>query len=197
MIKKFLMSCLFLALVPFSAFAISLDEIQSNPSKYVLVYKTSCCAAFVDVDSIHMLRQDPPHISLKTEFYTVIYDSKVILKDNRTFIFDTNRAAALLLKEVKKDHPEYTDLECAKIVISLQKKDSGIYANHPHWEVFNFGGDSYPEVNGALAYLLNKSEWRDVLYGDTLTDVSNFVFNKWTNIKNAFFSIPGPYAAYI
>lgn len=58
--KKILLLLLGLILIPFSAFAISLSEIQSDPGRYVKVAEGQTDACYVDSYSIKSLRYAPP-----------------------------------------------------------------------------------------------------------------------------------------
>ena len=54
--KKILLLLLGLILIPFSAFAISLSEIQSDPGRYVKVAEGQTTTMYVDSYSIQSLR---------------------------------------------------------------------------------------------------------------------------------------------
>ena len=96
------------------AFAISLDELKSNPSKYALVYDGHAVTAWVDVDSICVLRNEPPYVTIAADFYTALHKFNMIFKDNRNFNFDLNQRASLRLQKIEKEHPDYTEEEKTK-----------------------------------------------------------------------------------
>lgn len=102
MLRKILTACLFLILFPLGAFAISYDELKNNPTKYILVYQSPRATAWVDVDSIRVTRYKLPELNIDTDFYTVVKDTHIIVKDNRSFSYDLDQAAAIRLKEIEK-----------------------------------------------------------------------------------------------
>ena len=105
MLRKILTACLFLILFPLGAFAISYDELKNNPTKYILVYQSPRATAWVDVDSIRVTRYKLPELNIDTDFYTVVKDTHIIVKDNRSFSYDLDQAAAIRLKEIEKSIP--------------------------------------------------------------------------------------------
>ena len=63
--KKILLLLLGLILIPFSAFAISLSEIQSDPGRYVKVAEGQTTTMYVDSYSIQSLRYAPPYYTIQ------------------------------------------------------------------------------------------------------------------------------------
>ena len=51
--RKFIVIILFLALTPFYSWAISLEEIQRNPERYVKLNESQSYISYMDVESIH------------------------------------------------------------------------------------------------------------------------------------------------
>lgn len=197
MLRKILASFLFLILFPLGAFAVSLDELKNNPTKYVLVYHSPSAEAWVDADSIRVESYKPPQLTLETDFYTVVRDTHVIFKDHRSFSYDLDQAAAIRLKEIQKEHPDYTEKEKSEALTSIQITQPGISMDYPRWEVFNFTGEPYPEISGALRFFSPQGRWTDAVFDKIPWEVANYIFSYAFDSKYALFGIPGAYAAYI
>lgn len=191
MLRKILASCLFLIWFPLGAFAISLDELKSNPSKYALVYDGHAVTAWVDVDSICVLRNEPPYVTIAADFYTALHKFNMIFKDNRNFNFDLNQRASLRLQKIEKEHPDYTEEEKNKELISLQYENPGIFMNSPGWELFRFNGYPYPEIDTVLAYLINRADRDWVRYHRISWEIANYVFAKCFESQYGRFGLPG------
>lgn len=197
MLRKILTSCLFLILFPLGAFAISYDELKNNPTKYILVYQSPRATAWVDVDSIRVTRYKLPELNIDTDFYTVVKNTHIIVKDNRSFSYDLDQAAAIRLKEIEKKHPDYTEAEKSRALTFIQISQSGISMNAPSWEIFNFTGEPYPEITGALDFFSRKGWWTDAVFDKIPWDVANYIFSYAFDSKYTLFGIPGAYATYI
>ena len=63
--KKILLLLPGLILILFSAFAISLSEIQSDPGRYVKVAEGQTTTMYVDSYSIQSLRYAPPYYTIQ------------------------------------------------------------------------------------------------------------------------------------
>lgn len=57
--QKIMVIMLFWLLMPFYSWAISLEEIQSHPERYVKMDESRSCINYIDAESIHSLRCDP------------------------------------------------------------------------------------------------------------------------------------------
>ena len=53
---------------PLAAQAISLKELQNNPTKYVLVSTEEVFSVYVDAESAEVVRQDPPLLHDQRDF---------------------------------------------------------------------------------------------------------------------------------
>ena len=80
--KKILLLLLGLILIPFSAFAISLSEIQSDPGRYVKVAEGQTTTMYVDSYSIQSLRYAPP-------YYTMSHIQVIVLRNLQLYLIMT------------------------------------------------------------------------------------------------------------
>ena len=69
--QKIMVIMLFWLLMPFYSWAISLEEIQSHPERYVKMDESLSCINYIDAESIHSLRCDPPYYTLLGDVYYV------------------------------------------------------------------------------------------------------------------------------
>ncbi len=193
MVKRFVMICLSFILAPFSALAISFTDIQDNMAKYALVYDSPDGSAAVDIDSIRILRDEFPYVTVEAEFYIITNKQNMIIKDTRNFSFDVSQSAAFLIPEIEKKHPEYTQKEKEDALTLMQTENPGIIMSFPRWEIFGIKGKPYPDINKAIAHVINTTEERKVKYGEIPWEVANYIFGKYADSKYGLFGLPGPH----
>lgn len=87
--KKILLLLLGLILIPFSAFAISLSEIQSDPGRYVKVAEGQTTTMYVDSYSIQSLRYAPPYYTQFKERYTMSHIQVIVLRNLQLYLIMT------------------------------------------------------------------------------------------------------------
>lgn len=63
--QKFIVTILFLILMPFYSWAVSLEELQSNPERYIKMNESQSDINYMDVESIQSLRYEPPYYTLQ------------------------------------------------------------------------------------------------------------------------------------
>lgn len=109
--KKILLLLLGLILIPFSAFAISLSEIQSDPGRYVKVAEGQTTTMYVDSYSIQSLRYAPPYYTIQGKIYYVSYTGNCIEKSTVIFNYDYDRSSVNLRKDLMPNNPYITDAD--------------------------------------------------------------------------------------
>ena len=90
--QKIMVIMLFWLLMPFYSWAISLEEIQSHPERYVKMDESRSCINYIDAESIHSLRCDPPYYTLLGDVYYVGRSDNLIFKVIEVFCYDYQRS---------------------------------------------------------------------------------------------------------
>lgn len=85
--KKILLLLLGLILIPFSAFAISLSEIQSDPGRYAKVAEGQTTTMYVDSYSIQSLRYAPPYYTIQGK--TMSHIQVIVLRNLQLYLIMT------------------------------------------------------------------------------------------------------------
>lgn len=78
MIKKIIVTLFVFLSMQVTAFAVSLNELDNSPQKYVKVFETRSYALVVDAASINIVRETPPYYTLQANEYLVDYASATI-----------------------------------------------------------------------------------------------------------------------
>ena len=91
-----------------SVFAVSLNELGTNPQKYVKVYETPAYALWVDSSSIKEVRKSPPYYTLRADEFLVDYPSATIGQLQLSVIYDYNRSTDGLIKLIYSQTPNIT-----------------------------------------------------------------------------------------
>ena len=196
MLKKILISCVSIALIPFCAFAISYSDIQNNPSKYVIVHNAPTMAGYVNVESINILRSSMPYVTVEAEYYTVMFNPKLIIQDTRSFTFDANHGIFPRTMKILEKYPNCSEEELLKMLVAAQVQNSGVMLNSPHFKVFTFAGALNSEASEGFTSILDTPEKKKVGYGKIPWDVANFIFAWCSKAPGNYFGLPGPYSTY-
>lgn len=85
--RIFILATFFIALFA-TVSAISLDEIENNPSRFQLIYSSDSSDTFIDNDSIKVVRYDSPHYTITAMVYGVGYYSEAISLSHNAYFFD-------------------------------------------------------------------------------------------------------------
>lgn len=122
--KKLLLTFLFLLVltIPLSVLAISLDELQSNPNKYVNIHESQSASDYVDIDSIQAIRYAPPYYTMKAKCYLVSYDYTRIMHSTLMINYDYNRTLKTLVSKYKNDYPSMPPYQLTILVIKEMEK---------------------------------------------------------------------------
>lgn len=140
MIKKFLFLFLMMMMFPLSAQAISLKELQDNPTRYVLVNNDEVYAVYVDAESAEVVREEPPYYTIKGTFYEVNFLSSRIMRDRFSMSYDYRKSYKKRWEAARKAHPDQSDAFIYSLVDAEQSKDPGITLNEANVMGFYFSG---------------------------------------------------------
>ncbi len=149
MMKRLLAALIPLALVPLSSFAITLDELKSNPEQYVFVAAKEGIEGYVDVTTINLSRNISPVLD------AVVY---IVSGPPAFAIFEGNLRS-------------YYDLERARLYNAGR-------INWHNGITTKFWGVKTYEFNGDFAgYQTNNLE-DPIPTGSLLYHLSNFIYHK-------------------
>ena len=138
--KKLFLLLVIFSLVTASAFAVSLDELRNSPERYKLVQANSLGEEYIDINSISVMRYNPPYYTINATTYIVAYDKTVIMQLDNIFFYNYNQSVNSLVK--KFITPEE--------VTARIKKDTGIKSQIKGAAVFNYDGsiqETYHQYN--------------------------------------------------
>ena len=127
--KLFLLLTIF-SLFSMSAFAVSLDELRNTPERYKLVQADSLNEQYIDINSINVMRYNPPYYTINATTYTVAYDKTVIMQLDNIFFYNYNQSVNSLVK--KFITPEE--------ITARVKEDTGIKFQIKGAALFNYDG---------------------------------------------------------
>lgn len=157
--------------MPLSAFAISLDEINSNPNRYVKVIEEAEGTFYVDVSSIKSLRYSPPYYTMQFREIYIDYTMNLIADGSCTFNYDYNKSFLSRFGVQTRLHPSYTLRSIFNLASEDIKKDSGIISNSDSAACYNF--------NGVFDCTIDPLLGEKVIYGSNNYEIANFIFNKY------------------
>ena len=152
--KKILLLLLGLILIPFSAFAISLSEIQSDPGRYVKVAEGQTTTMYVDSYSIQSLRYAPPYYTIQGKIYYVSYTGNCIEKSTVIFNYDYDRSSVNLRKDLMPNNPYITDADRGNALWNEIKANTGIKFTETDVYTYSLSGDYIETEKNFLIYLL-------------------------------------------
>lgn len=177
--KKILLAFLLAIMLPLSAFAISLDEINSSPNRYVKVTEDAKNAFYVDVSIIKSLRYSPPYYVLQCRSFYISYERNYICQQlDSTFSYDYNKNYISQFKKIISSHPNYKAEQISQLLDLADeevKKDSGIIYNAETVDFYNFDGTYQFSAPPAYA--------EKVIFGSNLYATADFVFKKYYGIS--------------
>lgn len=173
MIKKIIVALFVFLSMQVTAFAVSLNELDNNPQKYVKVFETRSYALAVDAASINVVRETSPYYTLQSNEYLVDYASATIVQYQLTVTYDYQRSTQGLINLIYAQTPKiprelflqrYAEEGVANCGMTYSSKISYVYdfngrVKHDH--------PSYVEK-------YNQRIWA----GSDIFDVSNYMFKK-------------------
>ena len=167
--------------MPLSAFAISLDEIQNNPDRYIKLKEDTSSTYYLEQESIKVLRDSFPYLTLQAKIYLVMYDQSAIADDFFTISYDYSRSSFALMISKRIESPDITVDKLVDYAIAEAKKDSGM--------AVNIKANNYCDLDGTIIshgpihVWSGKATFETILYS-----VANKVFYHHTQCKDYFFA---------
>ena len=108
--KQILLILLMLIFNPLSIFAISLNEIESNPSRYIIqipISKRFSFVSYIDIQSIKTYSDSPSYKALEYKSYMVNYAKVEIYDYKNTVVFDSKFSSYSKSKIFASDYGVY------------------------------------------------------------------------------------------
>ena len=126
-----------LLITPICSNAISLQEINNNPSKYIKVYSDNLNEKYIDLNSIQIIRSDPPFYIINSISYLIAYDYKIIQQTNSSYYYDlTNNVQSSIRKSLTREEAKDKILKYA-----------GVKSQNKSTKLYNFEGKVLGEDN--------------------------------------------------
>lgn len=147
MIKRVLAIFSLLVLLPLSGFAISISEIQNNPSRYIKTSDENDMAMYVDINSIKSLRVVFPYYTAQAKVYSIFYNGPSIGETTYTINYDYNRSAAFLNAVLLKNYPNMTQEQRSRILFDEVIRDCGISLHYSSMPVYALNGTYLKQIN--------------------------------------------------
>ena len=173
--KRFLLTFLLVLMIPLSASAISLDELQSNPDKYTKIYEAENGTMYIDSESIKSIRYAPPYYTLQVKDYYVLYNLNCIQQSISTYNYDYNKNCATLTKKYAALYPSYSSKQIIDLVLAESKKDSGVIVTSVDINCYEFDGTFI--TTGKPIYSQEVPFWTNLCYS------ADSVFKKYYGIS--------------
>lgn len=153
--KRLLATVAALILTPLTAFAISMNDLTSNPDQYKKIYEDANQIDYLDVYSVESLRYSPPYYTMRGHFYIASYSNNVIFDFILTADYNYNRSmnamSKKLLAEERRTGRTISFDESYAEYLRQVAIDSGISINGTNvkrWDIDgNFIEDNLP-MNG-------------------------------------------------
>lgn len=149
--KRLLTALISLTLVPLSAFAISLSEIQTSPQQYIKISEDANAASFMDIDSIKSIRYSPPYCTLQCRILLVSYNRSQIWDCNTTFNYDYDKNFETRFNAHRATNPSSTISQLFDLTLTDLEKDSGVIYSVNNGIIFNFDGIILRDVSPTYA----------------------------------------------
>lgn len=162
MLKKSLMMCCLALLIPFSTFAISLNELESNPDRYEKYGEDLNCAVFQDKYSVKSLRYSPPFYTIQVIEYIVSYNNSSIVEVTQIYNYDYNRSFERLDREISAKNKYWSVEKIIEEVRMKKREDSGISCSSVMGSIYALDGSLLypsPESKSPTASKLKAESW--------------------------------------
>ena len=174
--RNLLLAILLAVSIPLSSWAISLNEIQSAPEKYIQLSEDAENTFYLDANSITSIRYSPPYYTLQGEVYIVGYTRGLIAQHTMIFNYDYNRSFNSLMSEVIKTYPTYTNTQLLDMIEARMKNNSGILFSCNKIDYYHFDGQfiksSNPNIQGYK-----------ILYASGFQHIANSMFKKYYDLE--------------
>ena len=178
--KKLLFLAILLITIPMNAYAVSLETLQNDTSKYVKICEDTTSTIYLEPNKIKVLRDSFPYLTLQAKIYLVMYNKSSIADDSYIISYNYNRSLRALVINKKIESPNITNKELTSYAILEAKKDSGIAAN--------IKANCYYDLDGTITHnnpihiFSDKAKFETVLYS-----ISNKVFYHYNQCTMYFF----------
>lgn len=173
MIKKIIVALFVFLSMQVTAFAVSLNELDNNPQKYVKVFETRSYALTVDATSINIVRETPPYYTLQANEYLVDYASATIAQYQLTVTYDYQRSTQELIKLINAQTPKITEKLFWERYVEESVANCGMTYSSNISYVYDFNG----RVKHDHPSYREKYNQR-IRAGSDIFDVSNYMFKK-------------------
>lgn len=177
--KKIVLLLLYLLLVPIASFAISLNELQNTPSKYIKVGTDQKWDVYVVNDSTQLLRENPPYYTIGCKGYFINYEYFLIQDFFMIVNYDYNRSArtigetiGLRHKNDEKINREQIEKEAA---LEIMSAGFGMKSTTTLYGTYTFDGQL--KIDGHEGYVVEKN--KQIELGSAGYNVANYLFNKY------------------
>lgn len=137
---------LFWLLMPFYSWAISLEDIQSHPERYVKMDESRSCINYIDAESIHSLRCDPPYYTLLGDVYYVGRSDNLIFKVTEVFCYDYQRSRRELAKSIQLRDRNISYDQLNKAIFKELIQNTGIVGSVISEKAYNTAGTFLQDV---------------------------------------------------
>lgn len=174
--KNLLVSLALALFIPISSLAVSLDELQSTPNRYIKMAEDVQSTSYLDIDSITSIRYSPPYYTLQADEYIIRFTHDVIIQTTSVYNYDYNRSFHSLMVKAFKDYPTYTKAQILNLLIAQMQDDTGILYSITKANLYNFDGQF---VASRDTNLKNKK----VLFSTNSHHVANFIFKKYYDLE--------------
>lgn len=144
--QKIMVIMLFWLLMPFYSWAISLEEIQSQPERYVKMDESRSCINYIDAESIHSLRCDPPYYTLLGDVYYVGRSDNLIFKVTEVFCYDYQRSRRELAKSIQLRDRNISYDQLNKAIFKELIQNTGIVGSVISEKAYNTAGTFLQDV---------------------------------------------------
>ncbi len=178
--KNFILAFLLALMMPLSAFAISLDDLQNNPNSYVKVCENVTSTYYLEQGSIKVLRDSFPYLTLQAKIYLVMYEQSAIAVDLYTISYDCNRSLFALVVSKRIESPNMPTDKLTDYAIAEARKDSGIAVNIEANHYYHLDGTTI--ISRPMHVFGDKAKFETLLYS-----VANNVFYQHNQCKAYFF----------
>ena len=140
MIKMLLNACCIALLIPFSVLAISINEIQDNPTKFVPIHSTPVISIYVNADSLKVVRYNPPFYNIEGTYYFVDFQSQMIIESTVAINYDYSKSFDARYRDAFAANPYAEQDYLRDIIVSQLEADSGLVAGDEYAQCFDFSG---------------------------------------------------------
>lgn len=142
-------------LAPLIASTISLNVLQSDPNRYIVIDEDKTYTIYIDSDSIESIRYYPPYYTMQVKVFLVSYPDSNIGDSLYTINYDYNHSVDDLIAKALKEDLTRSFEDCMKYVYREAMKNSGITFNTSSSACYDFKGNylsPVPSMSGDASY---------------------------------------------